>query len=854
MQFLLIVCIIFANSIVFAQTGKTLPPEFNNIISIELYDATFEKALNYVSKSGNIKLNYNRERIPLKQLLSIKMENVTVKAVMDRLTESTNTQMITTTEGQIIIAPKSGLPEIPPQGSIYGKIIDTDTKEPLIGANILLIGTYIGVSTDLKGEFVIDNLLPGSYIVQVSYLGYEPVIVPDIIVRSKRATVFNRELKSSVIETDEVTVRASYFTKVEDQPTSAVTMSQEEIRRTPGSAGDVSRIIMALPSVAKVNDTRNSLVVRGGSPIENGYFLDNIPIQNINHFPAQGASGGAIPLINVDFIEDVEFYTGGFSAAYGDRLSSIMDITYREGNKAEFDGQLNFDMMEFGANFEGPVTKDNGSWLFSARRSYLDLLLNSYDIEASTIPEYSDIQEKITFDISDKHKLTFVHILGIDKSVIEKKQALEIEENVYGDLYDLANTVGFNWRYLWGGRGYSNTSISHNYTDWKSKWFETVSDNKLTSNNSTENEISFRNDNHLIIDKNNTVEFGGEANLLNFGYDNFYGETVNPLGDTTMEFSVNQTYSTMKLGAYISYRRNITYRLTTTTGIRYDYFEYNDNFSFSPRFNFSYRLSRNTTLNGACGIYSQFLPMILLTQNDTFGKLKDPSSQHYVLGITHLLRDDTRLTVEIYDKEYENLPLDPSEPSLFTIDQSNQQEGFAGFTNLADNGIAYTRGIEMMVQRKLAKNFYGLVSGSYFRSRYRGFEGIWRNRSYDNRLMFTIEGGYKPNNKWEFSLRWVYAGGAPYTPFDISASQSANRGIFDSERINGERLPDYHSLNIRFDRRFHFSASNLICYFSVWNAYARENIASYYWNQVKNKPDKFRQWGILPGFGIEYEF
>ena len=142
---------------------------------------------------------------------------------MDRLTESTNTQMITTTEGQIIIAPKSGLPEIPPQGSIYGKIIDTDTKEPLIGANILLIGTYIGVSTDLKGEFVIDNLLPGSYIVQVSYLGYEPVIVPDIIVRSKRATVFNRELKSSVIETDEVTVRASYFTKVEDQPTSADT-------------------------------------------------------------------------------------------------------------------------------------------------------------------------------------------------------------------------------------------------------------------------------------------------------------------------------------------------------------------------------------------------------------------------------------------------------------------------------------------------------------------------------------------------------------------------------------------------------------------------------------------------------
>ncbi len=740
------------------------------------------------------------------------------------------------------------------RGTIRGHITDMDTKLPLAGANVVVLDTQLGASTDLEGNFKFDFIPVGSYVLNVSYLGYEPIIIPDVIVKSERVTTLQAEMKATALEMHAVTVKPNYFSQSESQPVSVTNLSSEEIRRTPGAAGDVSRIVMALPSVAKVNDTRNSLVVRGGSPIENGYYVDNIAIPNINHFPLQGASSGAMGLLNVDFIKDVSFYTGGFSALYGDRLSSIMDVSFREGNTTEFDGQLDLNMTGFGVVGEGPLPTGKGSWLFSARRSYWDLVVDAFEVEASTIPEIVDVQTKLVYNLSDKHQLSILEVLGIDESVIKKELAAENEENVYGDANWKTNTLGMNWRYLWSGKGYSNTSISHSFIDWKSTWYETLTDYQLTENNSTEQNIWVRNINHFVINSGNTFDFGLDLQLLGAEYNKFYAAYTDPLGNATPELQMDESISAYKAATFFIYTWKPLARLTTTYGVRLDYFDFNDNIYLSPRFQFSYKLDINTTLNGSYGQFYQFLPLILLTQDDAFQSLEDPRADHYVLGISHLLTENTRLTVEGYAKEYHNVPLDPTQPSLFIIDESNDQDGFSSHDQLVDTGVAFTRGIEVMLQKKLARKVYGLVSGSYFRSRYRDYDGVWRDRIYDNRFMFTIEGGYKPNHKWDFSLRWVYAGGTPYTPFDITASEDAVRGIYDSDRINEDRLPDYHSLNLRIDRRFHFKASNLIVYLSVWNVYGRDNVASYYWNEIQNKQDTFNQWGTLPALGLEFEF
>ena len=173
----------------------------------------------------------------------------------------------------------------------------------------------------------------GTYIISFSYIGYESATKTDVIVKPERTILLNVELKSSSIQIGNVFVKSGYFTELENKPVGTVNFSSEEIRRAPGSAGDVSRILFGLPSLAKINDQYNSLIVRGGSPVENSFYLDNIEIPNINHFPVQGSSDGPIGLLNVDFIDDVNFYSGGFSPIYGDRLSSIMELKYRDGNK-----------------------------------------------------------------------------------------------------------------------------------------------------------------------------------------------------------------------------------------------------------------------------------------------------------------------------------------------------------------------------------------------------------------------------------------------------------------------------------------------------------------------------------------
>ena len=745
-----------------------------------------------------------------------------------------------------------------PLGTIKGLVIDSESKEPLIGANVVLKGTQKGAATSQSGSFVIESIPVGSYTLLFSYIGYEVLAKVDVIVRSQRITFVDAELLHSAIEVEGIVVTPEFFQGIEDQPTSSIGLSGEEIRRAPGSAGDVSRIIYGLPSVAKVSDTKNSLIVRGGGPTENGFYIDNIEIPNINHFPEQGSSGGPIGLVNVDFVDNVDFLTGGFSTKYGDRLSSIMDMTFRKGNTDEFDAQLSADFSGFGAQAEGPIP--GGSWLFSARRSFLDLIVGAIGEDRSSVPQYSDVQGKLFFNISPRHKLSVISLLSLDNISLSGRDAIKKQSNFYNDFRLWSNTAGANWTYLWNTHGYSETSLSNTTNAYHSRGYETrglIESGKeqlVFGMKPFESEFRLRNINHYRFSPGHAIELGVEAKYLDVNYDNYYGEYNDDLGNPTSEYTVNDHIRASKLSAFASYEYNPFQNLTLTPGLRVDHFTFNQNTDVSPRVSVNYQATSTFSVNAAAGVFHQFLPLPLLTQNAANKKLMDPVAYHYVLGFHKLLSEDTRLTLEAYAKEYDRFPLDPVQPQLFVIDQVLQTSMFYNGNPLVDKGKAYTRGLEVVLQKKLAREIYGLLSASYFRSKYRDYDGVWRNRAFDNRFTFQVEGGYKPNNKWEFSVRWLFAGGRPYTPFDESASEETGRGVLDVNQINGERLPDYHSLNLRVDRRFHFSKSNLIFYFSVWTAYGRKNLDNDGWNEVRNEKEENRQWGTLPLFGLEFEF
>lgn len=735
-------------------------------------------------------------------------------------------------------------------GIIKGSIVNEHTKEPLIGVNIVILNSQSGAATDNEGKYAIYKVPAGSYSIEFRSIGFEKIIRSDVIVRPDRITYLNVELSETIIEGNEIVVNTGYFWEEEKEPVSLVNFNAEEIRRSPGSVGDISRVLHAMPSTAVVADNKNDLLVRGGSPIENAFFVDNIQIPNINHFPTQGTSGGPIGILNVDFIDNVNFSAGGFSAAYGDRLSSVVDIKLREGNRERIDTQLDADMSGFGGILEGPIKNGKGSWFISSRHSFLDLIVDA--IGTGVAPRYGDVQGKLTYDINPSNRITFLNIFGNSRINTRRENSLKDGSPNFGDYKANQNTLGSNWRHIWKNNGYSNTTLSYSFTKSDDIWYSTVSGKKSRSSGYLEGMIRFRNVNYFEFDRKNKLEFGLDGEYNKDNYDYFFAPYIDRQGNLSSGLTVNDVFHASKGGAFGNYIWTPVNPLTMTIGIRGDYFSLTKRSYFSPRFSARMKVTDRFSLNGAAGIYSQSLPMFLYSQEPKNKNLKNPRAIHYITGFDYMLTSNTKLSLEIYDKEYSNFPLEPGDPALFVVDDGIFS--FGNYNNLVDKGKASSRGIELLVQKKLAQNFYGLLSASYFRSRYQDYNGIWRNRNYDNKFLFNIIGGYKPNNVWEFSMKFTYAGGVPYTPFDIERSQELNSGIIDREKINAMRYPDYHSLNVRFDRRFNFKNSDIVFYMSVWNAYNRKNVALYYWNEVNNKQNAMYQWSFIPVFGMEYEF
>lgn len=740
-----------------------------------------------------------------------------------------------------------------PKGIIKGKVFNADTKEPLIGANVLVMKTNFGAMTDLNGEFSVKNIPVGNYNLEFSFIGFGKVIKTEILVKPEKITFLNVELKESIIEKEAVTVNAGYFRNVDASSIGLTNFNVEEVKRAPGSAGDISRLLLVLPSTAKVSDNQNDLAVRGGSPTENGFFVDGIQIPNINHFPPVGSTGGPIGLLNIDFINGVNYYTSGFSAAYPDRLSSIIDIQFREGNKEQFYNKAYFNFTGFGGVTEGNFCKQRGTYLFSANKSYLDLFVDAIGIGIA--PRYGDVQGKVTYNLSDIHKISLLNIYGESLVDISKQKAIEHGHNdYYGRNKNKQFTSGVTLQSIWSQNLFSNLYASYSFLKKDQNFSKVVSDEKAIDSKLTENYFNLRNINYLQIGKNNKIEFGADFNLNNGTYDYSRYADTNRFGAVDPTFVINNKISPYRTGGFLTFIFSPLQYFTVSAGSRLDYYSVNEEINISPRINLSYDITDITKLSLSGGILYQQLPMFVTSQRPEFEKLKNTSVVHYGLSIEHLLSEDTKLTLEFYNKEYSNLPLEPADPYLSVIDGGLFNNRFKDYKSLETSGKAFTRGIELMIQKKLAADFYGMISGSYFRSKYQDYTGTWRNRIYDNQFLFSVIGGYKPNDEWEFGVRWTYAGGVPFTPYDEVKSAQFGVGIIDQNKINSERLPDYHTLNLRVDKKFYFANTSLDIYLNILNAYNRKNVAVQNWNRQTNSLDTMYQWSLMPILGIEYEF
>ena len=514
-----------------------------------------------------------------------------------------------------------------------------------------VIGTNLGAATDTEGRFIIRNIPPGTYQVRGSLVGYEPTILSDVNVEPSKPSEVVVALDQVPIGIGTVEVTASYFQKNPDAVVSAQRLSYEEIRRSPGGFEDVIRAISVLPGVAQAQPGRNDLVVRGGAPSENLYIVDNVEIPNINHFGTQGASGGPLSYINLDFVRETAFTTGGFGARYGDRLSSVLNIDLRDGRSDRLGGKATISATQFGLNLEGPVS-ESGSFLFSARRSYLDLIFRAAGF--SFVPEYWDFFGKTTLKLDQSNSLTVLGIGAVD----DVNYFYETPEDYYDNSRILGTAqnqyaFGATWKRLFD-RGFATVTLGRSYVAYDGVQKDSLLQ-PIFTNRSKEGEIGLRADAVVKLSKDGASELSGGVSVKRVRFDGSLAlpDYVTSFGDT---LNVNVSdYSSIgyKGGSYLQISQHFPAGFQVTAGARLDYFSLiQEGLIFSPRLSVSYELTPLTTVNASVGRYVQSPSSIWLVSNELNRSLQQARADQFILGIEHLLRADFRIRIEGFYKKY----------------------------------------------------------------------------------------------------------------------------------------------------------------------------------------------------------
>lgn len=737
------------------------------------------------------------------------------------------------------------------KGKITGKVVDETSREPIPGVNVTIIGTNIGTATDLNGNFEINGISFGMYQVKFSSVGYSTVIKTDVVVSSAKPTDLMVYLVESTIEFESINVKANYFMQDPSEIGSIANFSYEEIRRAPGGFEDVIRALSVLPGVAQTSAGRNDLVVRGGAPSENLYIVDGFVVPNINHFGTQGATGGPISYINLDFVRETTFSTGGFSTLYGDKLSSVLSIDLRDGRKDKLGGKATISASQFGLNAEGPIG-DKGNFLFSARRSYLDFIFDAAGF--NFVPEYYDVLSKVNYDINSKEKISFLFVSAFDRVKFNNKTA--------EDRYDNSRILGSNQNsYLTGisyrkliPNGFYTISLSRNFTDYDSAQRDSLL-NPIFLNKSREGENELKGDLVLKLSKTSELNFGSSLKLIKFSADIKLPSFITTFGEALSISSVNTKTNFLKYNIYTQLNQVLFNKLRMNVGARLDYFNgIEAKYNFNPRISFSYSISDLANMNLSIGSYSQSPSYIWLAAIPSNKELKAVKVNQIVLGYERNLDEDLRLKLEAFTKQYSDYPTSVIRPYLVLANTgagyTGSEDNFSsfGFEPLVSKGKGNVNGLELSLQKKSSEvPHYGIISITYSKARFTGLDGIERDGTYDQRLIINASGGYRFNEKWEVSGKFKFATGNPYTPFNDDGTQSVIN-------YNSKRFKSFHSVDLRVDRRWEFDGWNLITYIDIQNIYNNKNTNIIRWDYRKNKVAENNSIGILPSIGVSVEF
>lgn len=766
---------------------------------------------------------------------------------------------------------------------IKGVVIDKSTRQPLEFVNVLVVGLGIGASTDANGNFLITQVPPGIYRLQASFLGYKTELTPEY--RVNHVTPYVQiELEEENASLNEVIVTASPFQKVPESPVSLRVIGLQEIEKAPGANRDISKVVQNYPGVAfSPIGYRNDLIVRGGGPSENRFYLDGVEIPNINHFSTQGASGGPVGLIDADLIRSVKFYSGAFPADKGNALSSVLDFSLRDGDMERNSLKATLGASEVSLSSNGHIGNKT-SYLVSVRRSYLQALFKILGLPF--LPAYTDASFKIKTRFDSHNELTLLGLGGIDRMKLNLGIEGEDAEYMLSYLPEINQetyTVGGVYRH-YSQRHVQSIVLSQSYLNNRNVKYrdndESSEENLTLRLGSIEQETKLRMENtsSWSVWK---VKAGFDLNYSRYKSNEYRKVFTNAL----REYDYHTDLSLWRWGMFASVDYAAPDKsFTASMGVRTDGNNYSDKMKelwrqLSPRLSVSYRLIEGLTLSGHVGLYYQLPSYTALGFKGEEGEyvnrhLDYISVSQESLGLSWTPNENMELSVEGFYKLYGHMPFSLSDQ--IPLSCKGNDYGTIGNEALSSEAKGRSYGVELMFKWLLTQKLNLSSSLTIFKSEFKdGEQGSYVPSAWDNRFILNMSGTYNFPKHWSLGAKVSCIGGSPYTPYDVEKSSLVEawnvqgRAYYDYSRYNQERLPVFGQLDVRVDKTFYLKKCMLGFYLDIQNITAsklRQPDALMSTGQIENpsaplsgqryvmKSIRQESGTLLPTLGITFEY
>ena len=759
-------------------------------------------------------------------------------------------------------------------GAISGIVVNTAGR-PAEGVRVCALDTPSCATSDAQGAFRIRELRAGSYRLEILPLEGLPFTSDPVDVRAGLDGAVEVTLPKVEGLEQTVTVTAPAFQAPEEVKNSGFLVEPRQILKSPAALQDVTRYVQGLPGVViGTNDFRNDIIVRGGSPLENLFLVDNVEIPNINAFANFASAGGTVSLLDAELLQDVTFLTGGYPAPYINRTSSVLQVTQREGNRKQFGGWATLGFAGAGAILEGPINAGKGSWVMSARRSFLDVF--TQDVGFGGVPVVYSFNAKAVYDLTPRDRIWMVNIAGIDEIRLGLSESTDLDDEIanFDIRYDgWRSATGFNWQRTFGSRGVGLFGITHSEAKVGQQVKDLVAQGVpppgvppevviarspvVYFEDSREGEPTIKYALTVHVPFFDTVQAGGSFKTFRIDY-----TVESPYGNDTPyspvagidPFFLDTRFRSYQTGAYLQASKQVAPRVNVTLGGRVDHYAVLSQARFSPRAGVKVRLTDALSWNSSVGSYYQQPAFLFVSAFPQNASLAPWRADHYVTGLAWSPMADMRVTAEAYRKTYSKYPAASDLPTVSLANIGDTFDVREILFPLTSAGEGDSEGVEVFVEKRLTSKLYGQGNLSFSRTQHAGLDRVLRPGSFDYPFVVNLLGGYRLSPAWEVSARLSFLSGRPFTPYDQALSTAQRRGVYDLTRVNAARAPDYGRVDIRVDRTFTVGGQPLNVFVGVQNVTNRRNFASYTWNRRTNSQQFGEQQGRFPILGLDWRF